>query len=60
MSEDLRQFALAILGHNNGISTVAWEKLNDFLQATGEFELLGELASQVTATDGRFYIKTSS
>jgi hypothetical protein len=53
----LREFVLSVLDDDNGISTEAWEKLNDLLHSHGEFELLGELASRAEATDGRFYIK---
>ena len=55
--ETLREFVLSVLDDDNGISTAAWEKLNDLLHNQGEFELLGELAAQVKSTDGRFYIK---
>jgi hypothetical protein len=57
MNDDLKQFVLATLDDDHGISTEAWEKLNDFLHNTAEFELLVRLAGEVEATDGRFYIK---
>ena len=59
MSDDLRDFVFAVLDDDHGISTEAWEKLNDFLRNTGEIHLhhLVQLAGQVDATDGRFYIK---
>jgi len=57
MNESLRDFVVAVLDDDNGISTEAWEKLNDFLHNAGEFEFLVQLGGQVEATDGRFYIK---
>ena len=57
MNEDLKQFVLATLDDDYGISTEAWEKLYDFLHNTAEFEFLVQLAGKVDATDGRFYIK---
>lgn len=57
MRGDLRKLVLTLLDDDHGISELAWEDLNDFLQNTGEFELAGELARIVRATDGRFYIK---
>lgn len=52
----LRNFIFAILDDDHGISEIAWDELGELLQSAGEFELLGELAAQVEATDGRFYI----
>ena len=52
----LRNFILAVLDDDHGISEVSWDELGELLQSAGEFELLGELSSQVEATDGRFYI----
>jgi len=58
MKEELmRNFVLAVLDDDNGISTEAWERLNDLLHSAGEFEFLVQLGGQVEATDGRFYIK---
>ncbi len=57
MGDQLRQFVLTVLDDDEGISTEAWDKLNDLLHSSSEFELLGELAKLVRSTDGRFYIK---
>ena len=56
MRDDLRKFVVTLLVDKNGISDIAWEDMNDYLQNIGEFELLGELARLVRETDGRFYI----
>jgi len=54
---ELRDFTLALLDDDHGISQQAWEQLNILLQGAGEFELIGELSAQVDACDGRFFIK---
>ena len=54
-----RQVALSIhrlLDDEYGISTQTWVALMDFLQSSGEFELIGELSRMVRATDDRWYI----
>ena len=56
MDQELRNFVLAVLDDDNGISETAWQALHDLLQRSGEFEFAGELASTVDATDGRFYL----
>mgnify|MGYP003624904246 CR=1 FL=1 len=60
MRDDLRKFVLSLLDDDSGVSEQAWEDMNDYLQNIGEFELLGELARNVGATDGRFYLKRVS
>jgi len=56
MRDDLRKFVVTLLVDKSGISDIAWEDMNDYLQNIGEFELLGELARIVREVDGRFYI----
>ena len=56
MRDDLRKFVVTLLVDKSGISDIAWEYMNDYLQNIGEFELLGELARIVREVDGRFYI----
>jgi hypothetical protein len=56
MSDDLRNFVLATLDDDHGISEQAWVLLQEHLQSAGEFELIGELSTQVKATDGRVYL----
>ena len=56
MNPQLRNFALAVLDDDNGISETAWKQLNILLQGAGEFELIGELSAQVDACDGRFFL----
>jgi len=57
MNEQLRNFVLAVLDDDHGISAVAWHELGHLLVETGELELLAELSAQVDACDGRFFIK---
>ncbi len=56
MRDDLRKFVVTLLADKSGISDIAWEDMNDYLQNIGEFELLGELARLAREADGRFYI----
>ena len=56
MSDDLRNFVLATLDDDHGISEQAWVLLQEHLQSAGEFELIGELSTRVKATDGRVYL----
>jgi hypothetical protein len=57
MNQDLRNFVLAVLDDDSGISETAWQALHDLLQGSGEFEFAGELASVVDACDDRYFIK---
>jgi|TARA_R110001583_G_scaffold16272_19_gene66805 hypothetical protein len=57
MNQELRNFVLAVLDDDDGISETAWQALHDLLQGTGEFEFAGELARTVEACDGRYFIK---
>ena len=57
MNQELRNFVLAVLDDDNGISETAWQTLHDLLQGSGEFEFAGELARTVDACDGRYFIK---
>jgi|TARA_R110001583_G_scaffold104611_1_gene251999 hypothetical protein len=57
MNQELRNFVLAVLDDDNGISETAWQALHDLLQASGEFEFAGELANMVDACDDRYFIK---
>ena len=57
MNEQLRNFVLAVLDDDHGISAVAWHELGHLLVETGELQLLAELSAQVDACDGRFFIK---
>ena len=54
----MRGFILSILDDDHGISEHAWELLRELLQSTGEMALLCELAVQVDAVDGRFFIRS--
>ena len=54
--EDFRLFVLSILDDDEGISEDSWNRLTDYLQAIGEMELIGELASLVKSCNGRRYI----
>ena len=55
-----RDFVLSVLDDDHGISEQAWQSLQELLQASGEFYLIGELAAQVEACDGRYYLKDGS
>ena len=57
MNQDLRNFVLAVLDDDEGISETAWHALHDLLQGQGEMEFIGEIMSQVNACDGRYFIK---
>ena len=57
MNQELRNFVLATLDDDNGISETAWQALQDLLQGSGEFEFAGELARIVDACDDRYFIK---
>ena len=52
----IREAAFAILDDDEGISEEAWQKLTEYLQLIGEFELLGELSALVKSSCGRRYI----
>jgi len=54
--EMLRTFIFNILDDDEGISEEAWHKLIDYLQATGEMELIGELSRLTKACNNRRYI----
>ena len=56
MNQELRNFVLAVLDDDHGIKEDAWYQLCDFLQGTGEFELLGELSAQIDSCDGRYFL----
>jgi hypothetical protein len=56
MNQELRNFVLAVLDDDNGISETAWYALHDLLQGSGELEFAGELAQAVDACEGRYYI----
>ena len=56
MNKELRDFTLTLLDDDHGITEDAWYRLCDFLQATGEFELLGELSAQIDSCDGRYFL----
>lgn len=55
--DKLRDFVLSVLDDDHGISEQAWQSLQELLQGCGEFYLIGELAAQVEACDGRYYLK---
>ena len=57
MNQELRNFVLAVLDDDNGISETAWQALHEMLQESGELEFAGELAQMVDACDGRYFIK---
>ena len=57
MNQELRNFVMAVLDDDNGISETAWQALHDMLQESGELEFAGELAQMVDACDGRYFIK---
>ena len=57
MNMTLRNFVLAVLDDDNGISETAWDKLQELLQGQGEMEFIGELSAQIDACDGRYFIK---
>ena len=52
----IREAAFAILDDDEGISEQAWQKLTEYLQVIGEFELVGELCVLVKSSNGRRYI----
>ena len=52
----IREAAFAILDDDEGISEQAWQKLTEYLQVIGEFELVGELCALVKSSNGRRYI----
>ena len=52
----IREAAFAILDDDEGISEEAWQKLTEYLQVIGEFELVGELCGLVKSSNGRRYI----
>jgi hypothetical protein len=56
MNQDLRSFVLAVLDDDHGIKEDAWYRLCDFLQGSGEFELLGELSAQIDSCDGQYFL----
>lgn len=56
MNQELRNFVLAVLDDDHGIKEDAWYRLCDFLQGSGEFELLGELSAQIDSCDGRYFL----
>ncbi len=60
LSKELRDFTLTLLDDDNGISEDAWYRLCDLLQASGEFELLGELSAQIDSCDSRYFISSLS
>ena len=57
MNQELRNFVLAVLDDDNGISETSWQALHDLLQTSGEFELAGELSMMTRACEGRYFIK---
>jgi hypothetical protein len=57
MNHELRNFVLAVLDDDNGISEAAWQSLHDLLQGQGEMEFIGELLAQVDACDDRYFVK---
>ena len=57
MNLELRNFVLAVLDDDHGISETAWDRLMELLQNAGELELIGEVSNQIGACDGRVYIK---
>ena len=57
MNQELRNFVLAVLDDDNGISETAWQTLHDLLQGQGEMELIGEIMAQVDACDSRYFLK---
>ena len=56
MNQDLRNFVLAVLDDDNGISETAWDQLQELLQGQGEMEFIGEIMAQVDACDGRYFL----
>ena len=57
MHKELRDFTLAVLDDDHGITEDAWYRLCDLLQASGELELLGEICRLSDACEGRYFIK---
>ena len=57
MNQQLRNFVLAVMDDDNGISDDAWYRLCDLLQVSGEAELLGEICRLSDSCDGRHFIK---
>ena len=57
MNLELRNFVLAVLDDDHGISETAWDRLMELLQNVGELERIGEVSNQIGACDGRVYIK---
>ena len=57
MNQELRNFVLAVLDDDSGISETAWQALHSMLHESGEMELIGEIMAQVDACDGRYFIK---
>jgi hypothetical protein len=58
MNQDLRNFVLAVLDDDNGISEEAWEGLMELLHNQGEMEFIGELVAQADTQDDRFFIQS--
>lgn len=54
--EELRLFIFSILDDDEGVSEDSWSRLTDYLQSTGEMELIGELTSLVKSCNGRRFI----
>ena len=52
----LRALVMTVLLDDEGISEDAWDKLTDYLQCQGEFELLGELSAIIKSYNGRRFI----
>ena len=52
----LRALVMTLLLDDVGISEEAWDKLTDYLQCQGEFELIGELSAMIKSVDGRRFI----
>ena len=58
MNQDLRNFVLAVLDDDHGITEDAWYRLCDLLEVLGESELLGEICRLSDACEGRHFIKS--
>ena len=52
----LRALVFTVLDDDEGISEEAWDKLTDYLQCQGEFELIGELSAKIKSANGRRFI----
>ena len=56
-NKQIRDFVLAVLDDDHGISDDTWVLMLDFLQGAGEMALVGEISRLLDGVDGRVFLR---